>query len=186
MINRKTQIRREVMERRAAMSTEERAKASMVLADRIMGHQWYYLSDTVLGFYPYGTEIDVRDILQDILDSGKKLYLPKVIGDEMQFFRVFSLEHLEEGYKGIREPKGNTEYYPYSDEVAGKTLLIMPGVAFDVKRNRIGYGKGYYDKYLHDKEALQVRSIAVGFECQQVPEIPAIETDIKPYQVILV
>ena len=174
------------MQRRAGMSMEERSKASMVLTDRILGHQWYYLSDMVLAFYPYGTEIDVRDILQDVLDSGKQLYLPKIMGDEMQFFRVFSLEHLEEGYKGICEPKGNTEYYPYNEETAGKTLLIMPGVAFDVKRNRIGYGKGYYDKYLQDKEALQVRSIAVGFGCQQVSEIPATQTDIKPYQVMLV
>lgn len=60
--------------------------------------------------------------------------------------------------------------------------MIMPGVAFDVRRNRIGYGKGFYDRYLADKEGLH--TIAIGFDCQMVPEIEAGEKDIKPMQVI--
>ena len=71
-------------------------------------------------------------------------------------------------------------------ETAEKILMLMPGVAFDKKRHRIGYGKGFYDRYLAGKEALQLRTIAVGFQCQMVEEIPAEELDIKPYQVICV
>ena len=62
--------------------------------------------------------------------------------------------------------------------------MIMPGVAFDAGRNRIGYGKGFYDKYLQDKEALQLRTIAIGFGCQMIDAIPAEENDIRPCQVI--
>lgn len=184
--SRKSELRREVLQRRKALGEEERAGAAMFLAERILGHQWYYLSENLLGFVPYGSEIDIREILQDVLKKGKKLYLPKVLGDEMQFFRVTSLEELEEGYKGILEPKGDTEVFAYDEAIAQRTLLLMPGVAFDSMRNRIGYGKGYYDRYLQGKEALQLRSIAVGFRCQMVEEIPAQELDIKPYQVICV
>ena len=53
-------------------------------------------------------------------------------------------------------------------------------------KNRLGYGKGYYDRFLSDKELLQLRSIAVGYRCQAVEELPVEEHDIRPYQVILV
>ncbi len=182
----KAKLRKEALLRRNAVSEEERVKAALLLTERILGHQWYCRSESILGFVPYGSEIDCREILQDALKKGKKLYLPKVTGDEMQFFRVTSLEELEEGYKGIPEPVGNTEEYEYSEAIANRTLLLMPGVAFDCQRNRIGYGKGYYDRYLQGKDGLQIRSIAIGFRCQMAEEIPAQELDIKPYQVICV
>ncbi|MCR4598091.1 MAG: 5-formyltetrahydrofolate cyclo-ligase, partial [Acetatifactor sp.] len=53
-------------------------------------------------------------------------------------------------------------------------------------RNRMGYGKGFYDRFLANKEELQIRSIGIGHVCQRVDEIPMDENDIKPYQVILV
>ncbi len=182
----KSVIRKDVLQKRSELGKEERVKASFLLAERILGHQWYYLSENILGFVPYGSEIDIREILQDALNKGKKLYLPKVEGEDMRFYLVKSLEDLEEGYKGILEPKGDTEIFTYAEGTVDKTLMLMPGVAFDKKKNRIGYGKGYYDRFLQDKNVLQVRTIAVGFQCQMVEEIPAEELDIKPYQVICV
>lgn len=182
----KADIRREVLQNRKALDEVQRQKASVLLAERILGHQWYYLSEILLGFVPYGSEIDVREILEDALKRGKKLYLPKVIGEEMEFFRVTSLDELQTGYRGILEPARNTERYEYDRDLAEKTLMLMPGAAFDRNRNRIGYGKGYYDKYLREKSELQFRTIGVGFACQMVEQLPAQEWDIKPYQVICV
>lgn len=182
----KAEIRREVLAQRSKLSVEERRKASFLLSERILGHQWYYLSDVILGFAPLGSEIDIREILQDALQKGKKLYLPKVEGDDMEFYLVESLADLEEGFKGIMEPKGDTPCFAYEEEWADKVLMLMPGAVFDGMRNRIGYGKGYYDRYLQDKGALQLRTIAVGFQCQMVEEIPSEEFDIRPYQVICV
>lgn len=183
--NKKT-IRKEVLRQRGELSETERKKAAFLVAERILGHQWYYLSESILGFMPYGSELDVCEILQDALSKGKKLYLPRVEGEEMQFYRVDSLNDLVEGYKGILEPKGDTEAFVYTENIAAQTLMLMPGVAFDGLRNRIGYGRGYYDRYLQEKDELQLRTIAVGFQCQMVDEIPAEELDIKPYQVICV
>lgn len=182
----KADIRREVLNRRKLLGEAERTKASLVLTARILGHQWYDLSEVLLGFMPYKSEIDTTKILLDALKKGKEVYLPKVTGDEMSFFRIFSLEELEEGYQGILEPNGKSGCFVYNEVSAQKTFMIMPGVAFDSKRNRIGYGKGYYDRYLQGKKALQLRTIAVGYQCQMVGEIPAQETDIKPYQVLCV
>ena len=69
---------------------------------------------------------------------------------------------------------------------ADKTLLLMPGVAFDRYRNRIGYGKGFYDRFLAEFPELCLRSIAVGYQCQLLEELPSEETDIRPCQVICV
>ena len=103
----------------------------------------------------------------------------------MTFYRIGGIGELIRGYRGIPEPVGNTERY-CGGEQAEKTLLLMPGVAFDRRRNRIGYGKGFYDRFLAKHSELQSRSIGVGYECQLVEEFPAEETDIRPCQVICV
>lgn len=196
--NIKAEIRKEVLKRREALDQEVRRQASLKLADRIIGHQWFYRSDTILIFASYGSEIDTKEILLEALRTGKRVYVPKVEGEQMNFYRIETFVQLCPGYKGIPEPILETaanghndsaisaEPYQYVVEEMPNTLMIMPGVAFDPFRNRIGYGKGFYDKYLADKPELQLRTIAVGFRCQQVEEIPAQESDIKPYQVILV
>ena len=183
-----------MLKRRDALTEQEQKRAEILITERILGHQWYYLSDTVLVFVSYGSEINTWEILRETLIKGKKLYVPKIVRicdmdttrDEMRFYRITSLDQLKEGYRGIPEPEGNTEKYEYSPEEAKKTLLLMPGVGFDPYRNRMGYGKGFYDRFLEDKEELWVRSIAIGHACQMTEKIPTNEHDRKPYQVILV
>ena len=183
--DRKRQLRKEVLKRRDELTEEERKAAALKLADRIIGHQWFYRSDCLLIFASYGSEIDTSEIISEALRTGKRVYLPRVEGLEMQFYRIYSLEELTEGYRGIPEPDGTSERYLYSENEADHTLMIMPGVAFDPYRHRIGYRKGFYDRFLEGKEALSLRTIAVGFWCQMVEEIPQEEKDIRPYQVIL-
>ncbi len=181
----KREIRKEILKLRDNMSLEERKKASLLMTERMLGHQWYYLSEVILGFASYGSEIDTTMLLEETLHKGKALYLPKVVGNDMHFYRVYHLEDLQEGYKGILEPAVSCEEYVYDENIAAKTLLLQPGVAFDPYRNRIGYGKGFYDRYLADKPQLLIRNIGIGYKMQQVPEIPVEETDLKPYQVLL-
>lgn len=179
-------LRKEILSRRDALTEAERERGKLLITERILGHQWYYLSDKILSFVSYGSEICTTEILENALQDGKEVYVPKVEGREMKFYRIRSLTELKEGYKGIREPQGNTESYVFTPENAAGSLFLMPGSVFDPLGNRLGYGGGFYDRYLADKEALRLRSIAVGFRCQQSEEVPVEETDIKPYQVILV
>ncbi|MBP5281131.1 MAG: 5-formyltetrahydrofolate cyclo-ligase [Lachnospiraceae bacterium] len=183
----KRALRKKLLALRDALAEEQRKRGEVLITERILGHQWFYLSDMILGFVSYGSEIETREILKEALAKGKKLYLPKVTGhDEMKFYRVTSLEELKEGYKGILEPDGTSEEYVYDEESAKKTLLLMPGVGFDAYGNRLGYGKGFYDRFLEGKDGLQIRSIAIGHSCQKAEKIPVDPKDIKPYQVILV
>lgn len=185
----KKELRREILKRREALSVQERERSSTLLAERIIGHQWFYRAEVLLGFVNYGSEISTVEILSEALKHGKKVYVPRVEGEDLIFYRIFSMEDLIPGYKGIPEPAGDTERYQYrvkEQALLEKTLLLMPGVAFDPMRNRMGYGKGFYDRFLADKEELQIYSIAVGYQCQMVEQVPASEHDIKPYQVICV
>lgn len=187
----KQQIRKSVLEIRDALTDEERKRGEVMLTERIMGHQWYYRSTILLAFASYGSEISTREILKEALRQKKEVYLPKIIRyqenlREMVFYRIRSFDDLVPGYKGIPEPVGEALEYQYSTEIAEKTLMLMPGVAFDPYRNRLGYGKGFYDRYLHGKEALQLRTIGIGFQCQMVEQLPFEETDVRPYQVICV
>lgn len=189
MAETKQEIRKRILKMRDALSFGERQRGAVLLTERILGHQWFYGSDSLLAFVSHGSEIDTSQMIKEALGAGKKVYVPKVCGGQepaMEFYQITSLEELTEGYRQIREPEGTTTCYRYSHETAGRHLLLMPGVAFDRYRNRIGYGKGFYDRYLSGKEGLQMRSIGVGFRCQLVEEIPAQKTDIRPYQVICV
>lgn len=184
---RKNEIRKQILARRGELSPEERMRGALLLTERILGHQWFYLSDYLLAYAGYGSEIGTEEILREALRKGKGVYLPKAEEDgRMRFYRIQSLKDLRTGFRGIPEPSGETEEYLYSPSVAERTLMLMPGVAFDGYRNRIGYGKGFYDRYLADKAELQLRTIGVGFICQLVEEIPGEEQDVRPYQVICV
>lgn len=187
-------MRKELLDLRDQLSSEDQKRAEVLITERILGHQWYYLSDVVLAFASYGSEISTWEILRETISKGKELYLPKIIKvlcdgsekEEMVFYRIRSLDELKEGYRGIPEPDGTSERYAYGADKEKKTLLLMPGVGFDPYGNRMGYGKGFYDRFLAGKEELCTRSIAIGHLCQRTEKIPTNEWDVKPYQVILV
>lgn len=190
----KQALRKAVLQMRDGMSHIERERGNILLTERILGHQWFYGSEVLLCFVSFGSEIDTGEIMQEAFRRGKRVYVPKVIQEaqvpEMRFYRIHSLEELQEGYRGIREPEGRSEEYRYEGgdgaKAAGHMLMLMPGVAFDRFRGRLGYGKGFYDRFLQDKPQLQQRTIGVGYRCQLVEKLPVAEYDVKPYQVICV
>ena len=190
----KQEIRKAVLQARDGLSNIERERGNILLTERILGHQWFYTSRTLLCFVSFGSEIDTSEILQEAFRREKQVYVPKVIQGtqvpEMRFYRIDSLEELQEGYRGIREPEGISEEYRYEGnfetEEAESVLMLMPGVAFDRFRGRLGYGRGFYDRFLQDKPQLQQRTIGVGYRCQIVEELPVSAYDVKPYQVICV
>ena len=185
-INTKAALRKQVLKIRDQLTPEERNRSAVLLTERICGHQWFYRSDILLAFVSYGSEIDTTEIIEEAIRRGKKVYVPRIEGNEMNFYRVNDLTTLEIGYKGIREPARDAEPFHYYAEQADRVLMLMPGAVFDHSRNRCGYGKGFYDRYLADKEALQQRTIGIGFRCQLIEELPAQEWDIRPCQVICI
>lgn len=182
----KSLLRKQILEKRASLPLETRKNADIAMAERIIGHQWFYRAEVILGFMNYDSEISTEEILKEALLRKKKLFLPKIEGDNMSFYKMDSLAELQKGYKGILEPAGDTEQFDYERYKNSRLLILIPGVAFDIYGNRMGYGKGFYDRFLEQKEVLQTFSIGIGYKCQQVNQLPVDEHDIKPYQVILI
>jgi len=182
----KKAIRKEVLQKRACLNEEDRKCAAFLLEQVICSQEVFLEADILLTFVNYGSEIDVTGIIENAFKYGKKVYVPKVEGDELQFYNITDLNCLQVGYKGIREPAGNTECYQYNPEEADRVLMLMPGVVFDRRGNRCGYGKGFYDRYLADKEALQKQTVGVGFQCQLVEELPFMGWDIRPGRILCV
>ena len=102
----------------------------------------------------------------------------------MIFYQVEDLSCTEPGYQGIWEPLETTPWNPGEQNQEITVLMIMPGAAFDQFRNRIGYGGGYYDRYLGSYGDSISYKVMLAFAIQQVPEIPAEECDIPADQII--
>lgn len=105
----------------------------------------------VLSFVSYGTEIKTNQLLDIILNENKMLCLPRTENEKMEFYYINSDEDFSEqteiGEYGITVPKFNQDKLDLNS-IPDKTLIIIPGLAFDERGNRLGKGKGYYDKFL--------------------------------------
>ena len=182
--NSKQVIRTRILAFRNKMSAEERKRSEILITERILGHQWYYRAQTILLYKSTGSELSTDLLLKEAVKSGKKVYLPKVTDSGkaiMTFCRYEDERSLCHGYGGILEPMSG-EIFCYEEMSAESVLMLMPGVAFDPYKNRLGYGKGFYDRYLADKPLLP--TIAIGYACQMVDNLPIENSDVQPMQVI--
>lgn len=203
----KKRIRREMLAIRDALSQEEQRRASCLITERLLGHQWFYRADMLLCYVSYGSELDTGELIREALRLGKQVYVPRVLKEHrMDFYRILKPEELKPGFHGIPEPPVTAPVYPgirmtehtengeAPAQRAGavpssnrkQVLMLVPGVAYDPYGNRLGYGGGYYDRYLTAHPEFQTYSIGIGHSCQRVAKLPVEETDCKPYQVILV
>lgn len=177
----KSLVRKKVLEKRNSLPAEDRRRYSEYITDSLLKLPAILEADVVLSYAPYGSEVDISGI------KHKNMYLPVVTDatvSRMEFYKVNEETHLKSGYKGIMEPVGNVCFEPVG--FVGKIAVILPGVAFDRKGNRIGYGKGFYDKYLTrlKENNCKVTKIAVAFNVQLLDEITADIHDI-PYDYLV-
>lgn len=136
----------------------------------------YIKADKIFTFVSYGSEIDTYAIINKALKDNKIVAVPYMTGNphEMVFLKINSLDELKSNKIGIPEPEYKNENIVLSDK---GTLIIVPGLAFDREFYRIGYGGGYYDKYLSENE--YAVSAGVCYEKQITDLVPRDEYDIK-------
>lgn len=175
-------LRKEILTLRNGIPEEERKRADFLITETVLGHNWFQAAEKLLVYVNTGSEVSTEQILEEAFRRKKQVFAPKVRGEEMEFYRITSFAQLEKGFQGIREPVEGLEEYEYHEETDATVLMLMPGVVFDRSRNRIGYGKGYYDKYLEDKPKL--RKMALAYESQIVESFDAQEHDCRPDVVI--
>lgn len=175
----KKQIRAAVLAKRTGLSVFDVEEKSRQITKTLTAHPWFREAQQILVYIDFRKEVATRDLIEICWSSGKQVFVPKVEGKDMNFYRIRSWDEVKPGAWGIPEPLPKLPTFSGNGCMPeDRPVVIMPGVAFDVKRNRIGYGGGYYDRYLERFES--IRKMAAAFECQIVEEIPSEETDIRP------
>ena len=164
----KTDIRNRYLEKRAALSAEEKNNRDEKINRLILSSASYRYAKTILAYYPREGEVDLRPALLTALEQGKRVALPRVEGEHLMTYRLItSLDTLVCGTFGLSEPSADAPIY---HEAAGEpALCLVPGVVFDRFGYRIGYGGGYYDRFLHE---YQGASAGVVYRDFILPSIP--------------
>ena len=139
----KTALRQEIRAKKRAMTEAEILSRSNRLVEMFLSLPCYQAAKTLYGYLPYNQEVRTMPILMHALGSGKRVAVPKVYGDVMRFIYLDDLSQVAGGYKGICEPILDE---PVADDPGA--LVLVPGVAFTEKGDRIGYGRGFYDRFL--------------------------------------
>ncbi len=140
----------------AVRENKDKAVYKNILSSGVLENaEWVYV------FVSYGTETDTRMLIDFLLKSlFHRVAVPRVDGKEMEFYEIKSLDGLKPGYNGIPEPASG-EPLPGKD-----CIMVMPGLVFDQYHGRIGYGGGYYDRYIarHKQERIFKTAIAYNFQ----------------------
>ena len=176
--DRKKKIRQEVKKRRAAADEETLHQNSLSIMRSFTELDEYKEAGLLLAYVDAKREVETRLLMAQAWKDGKKVAAPRVDGNGiMHYYYIDSLQNLESGSFGIMEPKKTCAL---CEEEKG--LMLMPGVAFDEHCHRVGYGGGYYDRYLEKHPGLI--HIALAFEFQIFPEVPSEAHDILPQKIV--
>ena len=167
----KKELRRSIREMKRAMSEEEIVSRSEALGKLFIESEAYKNAKTIYGYLPYNQEVRTVPMLEQALKDGKRVAVPKCYGDEMKFIFMDDLSKVEKGYAGIPEP---VEDGPVADDETA--LVLMPGMAFTEKGDRMGYGGGFYDKFLASEPSHS--TVALCYAFQMVESLPTEEYDI--------
>ncbi len=170
----KEEIRTYIKGLLSKMDREDKERRSQDVRERILSFEIYRDSKNILGFFPKEDEVDISELLRNALRE-KILYLPKMRGDSLEVYRIRDLSRdLEDSLWGIKEPKEDCPRASVDD----MDLILVPGVAFDLRKNRLGRGKGYYDRFLKDIPP-QTTKIGVCFSFQLLESLPVNSRDIR-------
>ena len=177
----KKHIRKQVLSQRDALSQKERMAKSRLIAEKLMEMPVYKRTQQILLYASFRSEVDTSALMKQALADGKKVYCPLVRGCDMVFYRIWGETDLQAGYQGIMEPAAQEEnrYCPMAED-----LLVMPGAVFDRCRNRIGYGKGFYDRFLAAGFAGHTVALAFSVQIVGYGKIPVLDTDVRPDKIV--
>lgn len=173
----KVNLRKEVLSRRRCQSEEEIKRKSLKIKERLFSLPLFEKSKVIMFYVSFGSEVRTEDAIKETINRSKRVVVPKTLLKEKRLLlselRDYEKE-LERGTFNILEPKEEClrEVSPQRLD-----LIIVPGVVFDEKGYRIGYGGGFYDRFLLEVD--KIISIGLAFELQVVGEIPRQEHDLK-------
>lgn len=173
----KRELRALIRQQKRSMTEDIIAEKSRVLGALFADTDLYKSAATIYGYLPYNQEVRTVPMLEQAMMDGKRVAVPKVYGDEMKFIYLDDLSRVANGYSGIPEPIDDC---PVADDP--HALVLMPGLAFDRQGHRIGYGGGFYDKFLAAEP--NHPTVALCYDFQVLEHLETEEFDI-PVDLVL-
>ena len=155
----KQALRRTIKTQKRAMTEAQIDQTSRALAKQLFAHPAYQNAKSIYGYLSYNQEVRTMPILEQAQRDGKRVAVPKVIGERMVFLWLDDLSAVSLGYCNIPEPIANE---PEADD--DTALVLMPGLAFDPTGRRCGYGGGFYDRYLETHPNHPTLALCYGFQ----------------------
>jgi len=178
----KAKIRRQALANRKAQ--ENKDALSITICETFARLPEYAAAETIMVYLDARSEVRTRHYIPTALASGKRIVIPYCVGHVLHLFWLQSMDELAIGMWKILEPlEGLRHLRARKVDVRECDLIMVPGIAFDRRGARIGHGKGYYDQLLHNARP-DAALVALAFECQVFPEIPAAAHDIFMDKVI--
>lgn len=174
----KNLIRKQMKQLRADMTRTERFEKSMQIFEQLITVPEFKRADRIYTYVSMDNEIDTIMLIDYSLSLEKRVFVPRVSGRDMEFYEISDISELSPGYMGIYEPDINGREPDYSRT----GFMCMPGLAFDRSYNRIGYGGGFYDRYLSVDNKLY--KAALAYEAQLLESIPAQDGDVRPDMIV--
>ena len=172
----KQQLRDMIRKKKRSMTSDQIESASRRLAQVFLCSSQYRKARSIYGYLPFNQEVDTTAILQQALCDGKRVALPKILDGKMFFVWVTDLSAVQKGALGCPEPVADG---PMADDP--NALVLLPGLAFDLQGGRLGYGGGYYDRFL---AAEHHPTVVLCYDFQILPKIPAEEHDLQADRLI--
>lgn len=173
----KEQIRSDFKTRRRVLSCKHVRINSDKICENFLHSDIYKQCQNILAYSTIQNEVDLSQIINQALLDDKNLFLPRVEGDIMNFYRINNTDKLQIGSFDILEPQNGTMY-----QDATNSIMLVPGIAFSTEGARIGFGKGFYDKYLSQHNS--ILKIGIAYDWQITKSWETNEFDINMNMII--
>ncbi|MCR5324801.1 MAG: 5-formyltetrahydrofolate cyclo-ligase [Lachnospiraceae bacterium] len=171
-IKQKKLIRKKINEQKSKLLTLDICRVSRPIIDKVLSMPEFVEAEAIFTYLEYNQEIITHPIVSKSWEMGKRIAVPRIVNKVMDFYYIESFDDVLPGYKGILEP--------IDDNVADekKVFIVMPGIAYDMDFNRIGYGGRYYDNYFNEHKDIDFFKAALVYDFQIVDHIETEEHDI--------
>lgn len=172
----KKEIRKYIIEKREVIEYSIRKEWDRIIFNKLVNNELYKNAKVIFTFVSYKSEVGTHQIIKHAIMDKKIICVPKIRSKEkgIEIFRINSMSELSVGYYGILEPLDNCPAVSSED----LDLILMPGAAFDRQGGRVGYGMGYYDRFLTNMKDC-VDKIALAYDFQVLDRVPMEERDVR-------
>ena len=173
----KSELRKQVLQEMKAISQEQKQAIDQALTEGLLQHPFYQEANTIATYLSFPHEFQTQELIEQALKDGKKVLIPKTYPKGRMEFVVYHPQQLAKTSFGLLEPQGDLEVV----EPSQIDLIHVPGLAFTTEGYRIGYGGGYYDRYL---EHFAGHTMSTIYPCQ-VQEFNSENHDIPVQEVLI-